>query len=167
MNKANKADVTSLDACKAITDKFGPNLGIAELLELATKATKIIDHLKKPSTQEKNTRHKLYQWFHNNWTTICPEFDNLELEEEEQWRQDEQEHADHSLARISGQWQTMMGTFSRTATAVAIMGLIANIAPDSLKVTRTDITVRMGNTNKREKIPVGGGHPLALDVLQE
>jgi hypothetical protein len=82
--QAPKTDVSSLASYKALTEKFGPELGVPELVTLATSAASIVDDLKAPSAADKKSAEKLYQWFQNNWSKISPELDNLELDDEEE-----------------------------------------------------------------------------------
>jgi hypothetical protein len=81
---AGKTDVSTLEAYKALTAKFGKEIGVAELVSLAASATGIIDELKGPSASEKKSVEKLYQWFQNNWSKVSPELDNIDLEDEEE-----------------------------------------------------------------------------------
>jgi hypothetical protein len=71
------------------------------------------------------------------------------------------------MTRVSGSWQIITETLSRITTAVAIIGLIANPTPDSIKITRTDPTIRVGNTKKARKILVGGRQPREGEALEE
>jgi hypothetical protein len=80
---AAKGGVNELEAYKALTKKF-TNLGVPELVSLAGTAVNIIDGLKQPTAAEKKSADKLYQWFQNNWSSISPKLDDLDLDEDEE-----------------------------------------------------------------------------------
>jgi hypothetical protein len=86
---AGKFDASSSEAYKALTKKFGDDLTVADLVELATSATEVVDGLKQPSGAEKKSTDKLYQWFQNNWVKIAPNLDDIEIGGDEEEDGDE------------------------------------------------------------------------------
>jgi hypothetical protein len=86
---AGKFDAASSEAYKALTKKFGDDLTLPKLAQLASSATDVIDDLKAPSAAEKKTTDKLYQWFQNNWAKISPNLDDLDVGGDEEEDDDE------------------------------------------------------------------------------
>jgi hypothetical protein len=82
--KEEKVDPTTLKAHKALKEKFGSELEVKDLAELAHQAVNRVEELKKPSRTEERSADKLYLWFETNWAKISPVLDDLNLDEDEE-----------------------------------------------------------------------------------
>jgi hypothetical protein len=87
---ADKTDVTTLDAYKALTKHFSESIDLGELTDYAKRAVEVTDGLKAPTAEESRSTDKLYAWFQANWGEISGHLDELADDEKEGDENDEE-----------------------------------------------------------------------------
>jgi hypothetical protein len=85
--------VTTFEAYKALTAKFGDSITLDKLNEFAKKAVEVVEGLTGPSVEEQKSSAGLYVWFQAHWSEISSQLDSFGDDAADKEEEDEKEEA--------------------------------------------------------------------------
>jgi hypothetical protein len=92
-----KVDVTEFEAYNSLSARFGPELDLNQLLNIAQKAVNLVDKISEPTANQQGYLNSMYEWFQGFWSDISLVLDDIDMalnddeeeEEEKEGKEDE------------------------------------------------------------------------------
>jgi hypothetical protein len=70
-------DVTTFEAYKGLTAKFGDSITVDKLNDFAKKAVEVVEGVTGPSVEEQRSTAGLYGWFEAHWSEVSNRVDSF------------------------------------------------------------------------------------------